>query len=297
MYNQRQDGQKSAEITDCFVQGTQAQVFGASLAGFLFGISAVIQAYAFISPPAAFENLRGLPLFQRAGAYITEYPFDFVIFFASVFSMLYFFKTAALNFDIGENVEQANLPGIIAPVKSESRYKFSSAHIILSFAPIIWAFLNAFKCFFDLSRSVNSPLRIYELVSFLAISMYFVAESRMLTERRETSRFFTFAYIAVILAAASSLPNLIWSSFWMLHTNNDQVIYGVELVLVVYILSRIYSQIRYGSFSYKKLSVYQAADGPAVLESGIKKVICPKCQNENTFEVSGSSKQFHRHEL
>ena len=277
IYKHKRESHKYTEISDCFVQGTQAQVFSASLTGFLFGFSSAFQAYAFMITPS--EPV-GLTFAERVFAYMTSFPFDFALFFISGLSAVYFFKTAALNFDIGENIEQykkieqseneKNLLGhaletavktaqMLQPAymsaddntqgkKPEGRQKFSSAHIIFSFMPIVWAFLHVFRCFFDMSKSVNSPVRIYELMSFLALSAYFVAESRMLVERREVSRFFTYSYIAVMLTAVSSLPNLIWSSFWMLQTNNAQIIYAAEISLVIYIMSRVYSQIRYGRF-------------------------------------------------
>ena len=204
-------------------------------------------------PGDSLEALKGEPLIERFFAYIQLYPFDFALFFAAILSSVYFFKTAALNFDIGEDIEHMSGEN----KKSEDggdipEYKYSGAHIIFSFMPIIWTFLNIFKCFFDMSKSVNSPVRIYELMAFLALSCYFVSESRMLVERRESSRFFTFSYIAVIVVAVSALPNLIWSSFWILQSNSENIIYAIELSFVIYILSRVYSQIRYGRFMYQR---------------------------------------------
>ena len=246
-YKQKKESHIYSEAADCFVQGTQAHVFSACLIGFLFVTSAGLQVYDFMNPVNSINGFQGnLPLIERLLAYIHNYPFDFIIFFFSILSSIYFFKTAALNFDIGENIAQ-----ISSDTETEHEntgHKYSSAHIIFSFMPIIWAFLNVFKCFFDMSKNANSPVRIYELLSFLALSAYFVSESRMLVGRFETSRFFTYAYISVIIAAASSLPNLIWSSFWILTTNNDQIVYAAQLTIVIYIFSRIYSQIKYGRF-------------------------------------------------
>ena len=247
LYKHKGETHKYAEAADCFVQGTQPQVFSASLTGFLFISISVFQLYYFISavPFVNFKSFFSVLFKTRIPEYITTYPFDFMLFFAAVLSSVYFFKTAVLNFDIGENINSADYS---EKEKSDSEFKYSSAHIIFSFMPIIWSFLNIFKCFFDMSKSVNSPVRIYELMAFLALSAYFVSESRMVVGRLETSRFFTFAYIAVLITAISALPNLIWSAFWILKTNNDQIIYAAELSLVVYILSRVYSQIRYGRF-------------------------------------------------
>ena len=234
VYKRRQESHNYSEVTDYFVQGTQFQVFSASLTGFLFVATAIFQVYSFFYPlnsDAAYFQA-GLPLLDRLGAYARDFPLDFLIFFASVTSSVYFFKTAALPFD----------------AEGSSEEKYSSAHIMFSFMPIIWSFLNIFKCFFDMSKNVNSPVRIYELLSFLAISTYFVSESRVLVGKRETSRFFTFAYISLLLVFASSLPNLIWSSFWILSTNSDPIIYATQLAVATYIFSRIYSQIKYSKF-------------------------------------------------
>ncbi|MCL2095622.1 MAG: hypothetical protein FWH10_01815 [Oscillospiraceae bacterium] len=245
LYKGRRNGVKCGEAADCFVQGSQSQVFSASLALFLFMTAAVLQGYAFINPGEALAELKGLSFIDKIAAYIKNYPFDSAIFFASVLSGVYFFKTAAMSFDMGDNLELLQTNNNI----KKQKHKYSSMHIILSFMPVAWAFLNVFKAFFDMSKSVNSPVRIYELMSFLFIASYFVRESRMLlTQRCETAKFFTYAYIAVIISSASALPNLIWSSFWIMRTNSGQIIYALEISLVVYILSRIYSQIRYGSF-------------------------------------------------
>jgi len=261
IYKHKIENHNYIETADCFVQGTQTQVFSASLTALLFAFASAFQAYSFINPENALGDIQALSLIGRFIAYIKNYPFDFPIFAAAVLCAVYFFKTASLNFDIGDPSEQIPAVKTETETKTEteeaektkkseagSKCKFSSAHVIFSFMPIIWAFLNVFKCFFDMSKSVNSPVRTYELMTFLFLSTYFVSESRMLVERRELSRFFTFSYIAVIVTAASSLPNLIWSSFWMLQTNNDQIVYAVEISLAVYIFSRIYSQIRYGRF-------------------------------------------------
>ena len=248
IYKKKRENRTYKEVSDCFVQGTQAQTFSASLTGFLFVSSAVFQIYSFINPGNSgeiLEKLKTQPLFiDRFLAYIKLCPFDFLIFFISILCAVYFFKTAAFNLNIEENAAQNEL-GI-------KKSDYSTAQIIFSFMPIVWSFLNVFKCFFDMSKSINSPVRIYELVSFLVLSAYFVSESRMLVGRTETSKFFTFAYISVIIVSISSLPNLIWSSFprsdWVYTPNNEQIVYAVQLAVIIYVFSRIYSQIKYSRF-------------------------------------------------
>ncbi|MCL2813390.1 MAG: hypothetical protein FWD23_02190 [Oscillospiraceae bacterium] len=234
-YKRKRENHNYKESAERFVQGTQAEVFSAFLTGFLFFGNSVFRVYSILNPVNKPEQAPPPFLTQLAG-YIKEFPFDFFIFFASILSAVYFFKTAAFNFNLGEGEPEGD------------REKYAPAHVIFSFMPILWSFLNIFKCFFDMSKNVHSPIRIYELMSFLALLAYFVSESRILVGRRETARFFTFAYISVIVAAASSLPNLIWSSFWILSTNNDQILYATQLAIVTYIFSRLYSQIKYGRF-------------------------------------------------
>lgn len=282
MYRYNKDDYKYLAASNAFVQGTQSQVFSASLTGFLLAASPVFQIYFLMKND-------GLPLGERIGNYIKEFPFDFLLFFVAILCSVYFFKTAALSYDIGENeddyenngaknnINKNNIDNIdinnsvndlgigngINAVNQEAEQerekenakengqadnKYSQFYIVLSFMPILWSFLNIFKCFFDMSKAVNSPVRIYELMCFLALSAYFVSESRMLVGRHKISRFFTFAYMAVILVAVSALPNLILSSFWILKTNSTQIIYAVELSFGLYIASRIYSQIRYSKF-------------------------------------------------
>jgi hypothetical protein len=239
-YKYKINSQNYAAVSGSFVQGTQTQVFSASICGFLLAASAVFQVIEL------FGGSQSRPFAEVLSAYMKENIFDFILFFASILCAVYFFKTAALAFNAGENKKSAG--DSENTEEQEEKYEFSQVHIILSFMPILWSFLNIFKCFFDMSKSVNSPVRIYELMCFLALSAYFVAESRMLVGRRGIGRFFTFAYIALILTALSALPNLILSSFWIMQTNNTQILYAVELSFVLYIASRIYSQIKYGRF-------------------------------------------------
>ena len=233
-YRRRRESHDYKESADCFVQGTQGEVFSAFLTGFLFVANSIFQVYSLFNPANKTDIQNSLSFFEQFVDYVKEFPFDFLIFFASILSAVYFFKTAAFDFYVGEGENLTE--------------NYGTAHVIFSFMPILWSFLNIFKCFFDMSKNVNSPVRIYELMSFLALLAYFVSESRILVGRRETARFFTFAYICVIVVTASALPNLVWSSFWILSTNNDQILYATQLAIVIYIFSRIYSQIKYGRF-------------------------------------------------
>lgn len=229
IYKYKSEGYTYLAASDDFVQGTQTEVFSSSLAGFLLAASSVFQIYSLF-------QYNGLPLGERIANYVKSYPFDFTIIFVSILCSVYFFKTASLNFD-NMNTNSDKITKV-----------YSQSHIILSFMPILWSFLNIFKSFFDMSKAVNSPVRIYELMCFLALSAYFVSESRMLVGRHKISRFFTFAYISVLFIALSALPNLILSAFWILKTNNSQIIYAVQIAFGFYIASRIYSQIRYSKF-------------------------------------------------
>ena len=225
---------KYYEAAHTVVQDTQSLVFSSALTGcFLLGAS-IMQGIAVFTDPIWTHNL---------GGYIKENTFDFALFFIAILSAIYFFKTAYLK-AAGNNSDDA------AP-------KLSQGYIIFSFFPVIWTFLNIFKCFFDMSKSVNSPIRIYELVSFLAISLYFVAESRMLVGKRETGKFFSSAYMAILLISLSSLPHLVLSSFWILETSTPLMVYGVQLSFLIYIAARIYSQIKYGEFLLVKIPTFE----------------------------------------
>ncbi|MCL1792449.1 MAG: hypothetical protein FWG34_01125 [Oscillospiraceae bacterium] len=240
IYKRKRESHDYKESAERLIQGTQPQVFSSFLAGFLFIANSIFQAYSLLNPPNKAETQKNPDFFGWLANYIKEFPFDFFIFFAAILSAVYFFKTAALNFDAGETPPEAE--------GSKNGAKYAPSHVIFSFMPIMWCFLNIFKCFFDMSRNVHSHIRIYELMSFLAILAYFVSESRILVGRRETARFFTYSYISMIVVSASSLPNLAWSSFWILSTNSDQILYATQLAIVMYVFSRVYSQIRYGRF-------------------------------------------------
>ena len=220
-----------AEAAPVIVQGSQTLVFTSSLTGFLLIASSILQVVYFISDPLR----KDMSFSSYAQTYIKDNTFDFILFFIAILGAVYFFKTASINPN-ADNIE-------------ENPQKLSQGYMIFSFFPIIWSFLNIFKCFFDMSKSVNSPIRMYELVCFLSISLYFVAESRLLVGKRETAKFFSFGYTTMLLIALSALPNLILSAFWILETSTSIIIYGVQISFFLYIAARIYSQIKYGNFA------------------------------------------------
>ena len=233
IYRYKKEGYSYLAASDSLVQGTHTLVFSSSGAGFMLAFASAIQVYSML-------QYNGLPFGDRIITYIKTYPFDFAIIFVSLLCSFYFFKTAGLSDSLNTNSADQTQPAQAKP--------YAQHYIIFSFMPILWSFLNIFKCFFDMSKSVNSPLRIYELMCFLALSAYFVSEARMIVGRRKISRFFTFAYISVMFVALSALPNLIMSAFWILKTNNSQIIYAVQIAFGFYIASRVYSQIRYSKF-------------------------------------------------
>ncbi|MCL2100003.1 MAG: hypothetical protein FWH24_06170 [Oscillospiraceae bacterium] len=228
LYRYKKAEHHYSAVSVFLVQGTQTQVFSASVAGFMLVASAILQVWRL------FGN-NELPAAQILAGFARNNTFDFLIFFASVFSAVYFFVTAWKEHKPEENDG-----------------KYSQKYIILSLMPIMWSFLHTFKCFFDMGRSINSPVRIYELMSFLAMSTYFVSESRMIVGRRRISRFFTFAYIALIFIFFSALPNLVLSSLGLMQTGGEYILYAVQLAAAFYIITRIYSQVRYGKFQLER---------------------------------------------
>lgn len=239
VYKYKRDEHNYSAASDSFVQGTLTLVFSASVAAFFLAFSAGLQIWNLFA-----DSAEGAPATEVLIGYARNNPLEIFIFIAAILSSIYFFRTAALNHDAGADVTSGD---------EFLSKEYSQRYIIMSLMPIAWSLLNTFRCFFDMSRAVNSPVRIYELMCFLALSAYFVSESRMLIGRLRIARFFTFAYIAVIFIALSALPNLILSSFWgVMQTNEAHIVYAVQLAFALYIAARIYSQIKYGRFSLER---------------------------------------------
>lgn len=240
------DGNKYRESAESFVQGTHTQIFTSALAGCFLAFAPLYEVYLYFTEIYA----DGADIIEAIKLYITGQTFDFIAFILSFIAAIYFFRTAWMNTHAepsgeSESSEEESEPAAKKPVPQ--------IHVILSLVPTVWAMVNTFKCFFDMSNSINSPVRIFELLSFLALSAYFVAESRMLLGRLETARFFTYSYITLIIVTLSALPNLLLSSFGELIPIYPQITYAAELAFVLYIGSRVYSQLRYGKYKYTKI--------------------------------------------
>jgi len=212
--------------SESFIQGTQTLVFTAAIAGCVLVASAGFQIWNMIA-----EFGDG----QSVVPYLRERLMDIFIFVTAVLSSVYFFRTAARDSDISAGAAK------YSPI-------YSQWAILLSMMPILWSFANTFRIFFDMSRSINSPIRVYELMCFLALSLYFVSETRMLVGRHGLAKYFTFAYIATLITALSAVPNLMLSSFWIMQTNDGPIVYAVQAAFILYMVARVYSQLRYGRF-------------------------------------------------
>ena len=201
-------------------RGTGTLIFTSSLTAFLLLASAVIYLLDAVSVILLSSSV-------SLSSYISNGRFEFILFICAIPAAIYFFKIAS------ENPQRRSV---------SSR----SLNLFLACFPIIIAYARLFSCFFNMDARLNSSGHIYELMCQVAIMMYFMTEALMFSGRKVSVSLYSYAFIAVLLISLSSFVNLILSAFWLLSVSEPPLMYAIDCAFALYILSRIYSQIKYG---------------------------------------------------
>jgi len=239
LYRQKRSEPPSGEAFDRFVQGTQPLAFTSVLVGFMMLSNAVIYVYDYLNK--AWDSQTGFSrVFSDASSYFNGFTvrslgvlLGFALGAMCIPAGIYFIKTAF--------IKPAGKEGGEPPVHG--------SRIAMSFTPFLWMIGRVFNCFFNMSSAVNAPGRMYELVCMLAMMLYFVSETRLLSGDLRSARFFTYAYISLIMIAASSSVNLVLNSFTYYNAVSFlQIVYATDVAVFAYIITRLYAQHGYAGY-------------------------------------------------
>jgi len=79
---------------------------------------------------------------------------------------------------------------------------------LLSLAPILYAFLSVMHVYFDSAYSMNAPVKLYGLLMYLSLALFFTAETRALLGRLHLPAYCLFAGLCIALCGPVSLSRL-----------------------------------------------------------------------------------------
>lgn len=101
----------------------------------------------------------------------------------------------------------------LAAVPRAAKAPLSALCAIFSLAPIPFAFLSVMSVYFDAEMAMNSPLKVYLLMMYLAMALFFTAEARLTLGRTHTVSYILLAGLCTVLCGAVGAATLAVSLF------------------------------------------------------------------------------------
>ena len=87
-----------------------------------------------------------------------------------------------------------------------------TASVLTGIGAAFFCIAQAFYAYFDSSLTLNSPIKLFEIVTFLVLILFFLGECRYRFGMIRDSLFFPVCMMAAVLSAASSFPHLIYTA-------------------------------------------------------------------------------------
>lgn len=91
------------------------------------------------------------------------------------------------------------------------RSALSPALSLFSLCPILYAFLSVMCVYFDDSYAMNAPVKTYQLMMYLAMALFFTAETRMALGRFKLTSYCLFAGLCIAICGAVGGAQLVVS--------------------------------------------------------------------------------------
>lgn len=134
---------------------------------------------------------------------------------------------------------------IISATKNPSPYR--KYYACLSFTPVLWCALRIIMCFMDTTRYINTTARHLELFTVIAITLFFLYQSRFTLQNykyHNIGTFYALGLSAIVFISSSSVPSIISVAFFpytvQLSSENDVVFYLLDIIILFYAITRLF---------------------------------------------------------
>lgn len=122
--------------------------------------------------------------------------------------------------------------GIIMNIFFPNRYDILRS--VLSFAPVLWSLASLIAVYFDMDILITSPNRVYSQTALLATALFFLTCSREMLDIKDSRFFYMSTSSAVVLSAASAVPNLICENILAVGASDKPENYAVILAVSLF---------------------------------------------------------------
>ena len=134
---------------------------------------------------------------------------------------------------------------IISATKNPLPYR--KYYACMSLTPAIWCAMRIIMCFMDTTRYINTTSRHLELFTVIAITLFFMYQSRFTLQDykyHKIGAFYALGLCAAILISASSVPSIISVAFFpytvQFSSENDVIFWLLDIIILFYIVTRLF---------------------------------------------------------
>lgn len=121
---------------------------------------------------------------------------------------------------------------------------------VLGICVVIWAISHLIKAHLYMSIPLQSPERIFEILSYISIMLYFLQEIRFHLYRQKPTLYIILGFACVFFTLTNALPSLI-----MDFSSGLETLYNaLEVSIALYVMLRLILLCKYENFAYKVVS-------------------------------------------
>lgn len=129
-------------------------------------------------------------------------------------------------------------------VMAVRRDPYKPSTTALGFFPVLWASAYLMCVYFDMSTTLNNPLRILEQASLIVVMAFMLMELRCLVGKAKPHIYITFGMTAMVMVTSSSLPTLLLTMARKMKVSVDTIYDAAKICLAAYIAVRLADLIR-----------------------------------------------------
>ena len=197
---------------------TPLMVFGSFFSGLILLVSAINEMFSFINPS---ESALEMKARYAETAAVNAAPFDLTI------PIIIFSLISAVYF-------------LVSPFKKKIRP--------LSVAFVVRMVMYVVQGYFSKMSPLNSPVRIMDQMSCIAIMIYFVYEARFIVKEDRPRFYLAFAPAAIFLSAVSSISKIVCTFTGQFEFNGNTYSAVFRFAITAYMISRYLPYILSGKY-------------------------------------------------
>ncbi|MBQ6905511.1 MAG: hypothetical protein IJN75_00710 [Clostridia bacterium] len=118
---------------------------------------------------------------------------------------------------------------------------------LLSVLPLVWAVLRVLEFFIKIHIKSADTNELFHLFSLCTIMLFFLEEGKFSLGFGNKKAYVFYGLCAVVLTMVYALPHALLAAFWVVNFSMEAICSCLELIVVVFIISRLFNYPRQSS--------------------------------------------------